>query len=331
MNTDIIVFVTFVIVALAIDLYAHKKDEPIPLKSAAIWSIFWIGIAMLFAGYLNWVHGPEMSSLFISGYVLEKTLSVDNLFVMAAIMSWFAVPDKYRHRILYWGVLGAIVFRLIFVMIGTSLLSLGPWVEMIFALAVAASAVMMLRADDNDNEIEDYSNHLACRMTRRLFKVYPKLHGHNFFVKSTDVDGEYNQSKPYWMATPLFLCVGVVELSDVMFAFDSVPAVIAVSREPLIIYSAMIFAILGLRTLYFVLEAMKDALVHLEKAVIILLFYIAGKLALNASTHLFGVGYKIDPTHSLFVVLIILGLGIIASFIFPEKKDEEHSTSQADA
>lgn len=322
MTTDIFVFVAFVIIALAIDLYAHKKDEPIPLKSAVIWSIFWVGVAMLFAGYLNWSHGPEISSLFISGYVLEKTLSVDNLFVIAAIMSWFAVPDQYRHRILYWGVLGAIIFRLIFVLIGTSLLSLGPWVEMVFALAVAASAVMMLRAGDDDDEIEDYSDHLACRITRRFFKVHPKLHGHDFFVKSTDVEGDHDKSKAFWMATPLFLCVGVVELSDVMFAFDSVPAVIAVSREPLIIYSAMIFAILGLRTLYFVLEAMKDALVHLEKAVIVLLFYIAAKLALNASIHLFGVGYKIDPTHSLFVVLGILSVGIIASFIFPEKNEE---------
>jgi tellurite resistance protein TerC len=326
---DILVFIAFVVIALAIDLYAHKKDEPIPLKSAAIWSMFWVAVAMLFAAYLYVFQGPEISSLFISGYVLEKTLSVDNLFVIAAIMSWFSIPDQYRHRILYWGVLGAIVFRLIFVLIGSSLLAFGPWVEMLFALAVAASAVMMLKGGDNDNEIEDYSEHLACRITRKFFKVYPKLYGSRFFVKSTDVEGVHDRSKAYWLATPLFLCVGVVELSDLMFAFDSVPAVIAVSREPLIIYSAMIFAILGLRTLYFVLEAMKDALVHLEKAVIVLLFYIAAKLALNASEHLFGFGYKIDPTHSLFIVLAILGVGIIASFLFSEKEDTPRN--QADA
>jgi len=329
MSIDILVFVAFVVVALAIDLYAHKTDAVIPLKSAVLWSLFWIAVAMGFAGYLYAAHGSETSSLFISGYVLEKTLSIDNLFVIAAIMSWFAVPDQYRHRILYWGVIGAVIFRLIFVLIGTSLLAFGPWVEMLFALGVAASAVMMIRSGGDDDEIQDYSDHLACRMTRKWFKVYPKLNGHDFFVKSTKVEGDHDRSKAYWMATPLFLCVGVVELSDVMFAFDSVPAVIAVSREPLIIYSAMIFAILGLRTLYFVLEAMKDALVHLEKAVIFLLFFIAAKLALNASLHIFGVGYNIDPTHSLIVVLVILSLGVIASFLFPEKEEDE-SNKQTD-
>jgi len=128
--------------------------------------------------------------------------------------------------------------------------------------------------------------------------------------------------KGTWFATPLLLCVFVVEISDVLFAFDSVPAVIAVSREPLIVYSAMMFAILGLRTMYFVLEALKRYLVHLEKAVVALLFFIAGKLALNATNHLFHHGYDIDPNTSLIIVMVVLGIGIVASIIFPEKEDD---------
>nr|MDM8794815.1 tellurium resistance membrane protein TerC [Klebsiella pneumoniae] len=140
-----------------IDLFMHRDDKPISLKSAALWSVFWVVVAMAFAGFLYIHHGAEVASLFVTGYALEKVLSVDNLFVMMAIFSWFAVPDRYRHRVLYWGIIGAIVFRGIFVAIGTSLLSLGPYVEVVFAIIVAWTAVMMLKSGDDDDEIEDYS------------------------------------------------------------------------------------------------------------------------------------------------------------------------------
>ncbi len=329
----VIVFAVLAIAAIAIDLYAHRADKPVPLKSAALWSVFWILVSLAFGGYLYLHHGAEIASLFITGYVLEKTLSVDNLFVMMAIFSWFAVPDKFRHRVLYWGIMGAIVFRGIFVVIGTGLLALGPWVEMVFAAVVAYTAVMMLRAGDDDDEIEDYSHHIAYRAVKRFFPIWPRLHGHNFFMRREQVQAELakpeNQGMSvtvgrtaYW-ATPLMLCLAVVEVSDVVFAFDSVPAVIAVSREPLIVYSAMIFAILGLRTMYFVLEALKKYLVHLEKAVIVLLFFIAGKLALNASAHIFHHDYTINPIYSLYVVLSVLTIGIVASVMFPAKDEQE--------
>lgn len=322
------VFVGLAFAALAIDLYSHRKDKPLTLTGASLWSIFWIAISLAFACFLYVSHGSEVASLFLTGYALEKVLSVDNLFVFMAIFAWFNVPDGYRHRVLYWGIVGAIVFRLIFVAIGTSLLSFGPWVEVIFAAVVAWTAVMMLKGSDS-NEDEDYSGHIAYRTARKLFPVWPKLHGHNFFVRRRDLQQELakaeNKSlslaKGALFATPLFLCLVVVEISDVMFAFDSVPAVIAVSREPLIVYSAMMFAILGLRTMYFVLEALKRYLVHLEKAVIALLFFIAGKLALNATDSLFSHGYHIDPNSSLFIVLFVLTIGIAASFIFPEKEE----------
>ncbi|KLU14392.1 MULTISPECIES: TerC/Alx family metal homeostasis membrane protein [Xenorhabdus] len=326
------VFIILSVGALFIDLFMHRHDKPVSLRSAALWSIFWIAIAFVFAGFLYVHHGAEAASLFVTGYALEKVLSVDNLFVIMAIFSWFAVPDRYRHRVLYWGIIGAIVFRGIFVAIGTSLLVLGPWVEIIFAVIVGWTAVMMLKSGGDDDEIEDYSQHLAYRLVKRFFPIWPKLRGHAFVLNQKEVGQELAKpenadvkvgraSKAALYATPLMLCLAVVELSDVMFAFDSVPAVIAVSREPLIVYSAMMFAILGLRTLYFVLEALKKYLVHLEKAVIVLLFFIAIKLGLNASEHIFHHGYSISATSSLFVVIGVLAAGILASLLFPQKEN----------
>lgn len=337
----IIVFLVLSVGAIAIDMYAHSDDKPIPLKSAALWSIFWVLISLGFAGYLRWHHGAEVASLFVTGYALEKVLSIDNLFVMMAIFSWFSVPDGYRHRVLYWGIMGAIVFRLIFVAIGTGLLMLGPWVEMAFAVIVGWTAVMMLKSGGDEEGIEDYSQHLAFRSVKKLFPVWPKLYGHKFLMTQKDVDHELTlpgneavevgrTGKAKFYATPLLLCLAVIELSDVMFAFDSVPAVIAVSREPLIVFSAMMFAILGLRTLYFVLEALKGYLVHLEKAVVALLFFIAAKLALNASDHIFAHGYNISATASLVVVLITLAIGIVASVMFPEKDESNNDTVTTD-
>lgn len=330
----VIVFLVLSIGAIFIDLFMHRNDQEISLKSAALWSVFWIIVAMIFALFLYIHHGSEVASLFVTGYALEKVLSVDNLFVMMAIFSWFSIPDRYRHRVLYWGIIGAIIFRAIFVMIGTSLLSLGPYVELIFALIVAWTAIMMLKNNGDSDEIEDYSQHLAYRLVKRFFPIWPKLSGHAFLLTQKEVDLELQKpenkevtigrgTKAMLYATPLMLCVAVVELSDVMFAFDSVPAIIAVSREPLIVYSAMMFAILGLRTLYFVLEALKKYLSQLEKAVIVLLFFIAIKLGLNATDHIWHHGYSLSATTSLYVVLGVLVLGVVASLIFPDNSGEE--------
>lgn len=326
------VFVGLALAALLLDMVTHRDAKPITLAGASIWSLFWVAISLAFAGFLYVQHGPEVASLFVTGYALEKVLSVDNLFVFMAIFAWFKVPDGLRHRILYWGIIGAIVFRGVFVAIGTGLLAFGPWVEIVFALIVAWTAVMMLKGGDDDDEEEDYSKHIAYRFAKKLFPVWPKLYGKHFFVSRKKLEVEVQKpenaglslaAKGAIFATPLFLCLVVVEVSDVLFAFDSVPAVIAVSREPLIVYSAMLFAILGLRTLYFVLEALKRYLVHLEKAVIVLLFFIAGKLGLNATDHLFHHGVSIEPNTSLFIVLGVLAVGILASVLFPGKPETQ--------
>lgn len=345
-----IIFILLLFSAFALDWYAHKNDHPISLKNAVWWSMFWVGISMIFGMYLWIRYGSDTASLFFTGYALEKVLSVDNLFVIMAIFSWFKIPDPYRHRVLYWGIFGAIIFRLVFVAVGTGLLALfGTYLESVFALLIAWSAWLMLGNIDKQNApLEDYSDHMAYRWVHRFFPVWPQLYQNRFFLRNRELrrarelypevcvefagEDVYHpkKSRPrklkqgQWVATPLFLCLAVIELSDVMFAFDSVPAVIAVSREPLIIYSAMIFAIMGLRTLYFVLEALKDWLVHLEKAVVILLFFIAFKLLLSVSDHIWGHGLVVSANASLVTVMIVLATGIGASFVLPEH-GEPHS------
>lgn len=328
------VFIGLAATALIIDLFAHRDDRDVSLKSAALWSVFWILCALAFAGFLYVHHDAEIASLFLTGYALEKVLSVDNLFLIMAIFSWFKIPNAYRHRVLYWGIMGAIVFRGIFVAIGTSLLALGPWVEVLFAVVVFWTAIMMLKQKNSTEEIEDYSNHLASRLVRKFFPVWPKLVGHKFFISSKTAEEELKKPANHKLqviikkgaiyATPLFLCTAVIELSDIMFAFDSVPVIIAVSREPLIVYSAMMFAILGLRTLYFVLEALRRYLVHLEKAIIFLLFFVSLKLLLNATDHIWAHGVTITAIQSLYVVLASLAIGIVASVIFPGKHKHHH-------
>ena len=324
-----VVFGIVALFALSVDIWVHRKDKPIALKSAIMWTLFWIAVSMCFALFLYVHFNGQVASLFLAGYLFEQALSVDNLFVMMAIFAWFKIPEQFCHRVLYWGVLGAIFFRLLFVLIGSALFAMGPVVEFLFALLVAASGFMMLRKkDDASEENADYSHHFAFRAVRLFFPVFPRLVGHSFFISQEHVKAEMQKPENHGLvlkrhgpifATPLFLCLAVIETTDVMFAFDSVPAVIAVSREPLIVYSAMLFAVLGLRSMYFVLDAMRQYLIHLEKAVTILLFFIAFKLAAGASLHLFGFGLDISVYASLGVIAVILGLGIVASFIFPDK------------
>lgn len=331
----VIIFSVLALLALCVDIYAHRGDEPIALPSAIKWTLFWIVVGLCFAIFLYWHFNAQIASLYLAGYLFELALSVDNLFVMMAIFAWFKIPDKYCHRVLYWGVLGAIFFRLVFVVIGSALFAMGPVVELLFALLVAVSGFMMLRKKDDDNTHNDFSHHFAYKAVRAFIPVYPRLVGHSFFLSKAHVDEELKQEynkdlilkrTGKYFATPLFLCLVIIETTDIMFAFDSVPAVIAISREPLIVYSAMIFAVMGLRSMYFVLDALRKYLVHLEKAVTILLFFIAFKLGASALLHLTGFGLDIDVYTSLLVIAVILGLGVIASFIFPNKDQNKTNT-----
>ena len=299
-------FALLVAIALLVDLYAHRADKAISMRDAGLWSAFWILLSLAFAAYIANAHGKDHSALFLAGYFLEKSLSVDNLFVFIAIFSSFAIRDALQHRVLYYGILGALFMRLVFIGAGTSLVLLGKWVLAIFGLFVLWSAWKMWKSSqEKSEELEDYSNHWSVRFARRLFPVHPQLVGHNFF---THVDGVLH-------CTPLFLCLVAVEIADIMFAFDSVPAVIAVTHEPFLVYTSNIFAILGLRSLYFLLAAANRFLCHLEKAVIAVLVFIGMKMLLDVVDIV-----HISPMFSLAVVLGLLALGIAASYFFPEKE-----------
>lgn len=324
----VIIFTALAFLGLVIDLFAHRADKPVSLKAASFWSLFWIFIGISFGMFLYYYYNADVAALYFAGYALEMSLSVDNLFSIMAVFSWFSVKSAYTHRVLYWGIIGAVIFRLLFVLVGTALFSLGAYVEIVFALLVALSAILMMTKKENE-EISDFSTHPAYKLVKFFIPLYPKLYGHNFFISKKHVEQELLKEenkgiklkrKGLFFATPLFLCLAIVETSDLMFAVDSVPAVIAVSKDPFIVYSCMIFAIMGLRSMYFILDALKNSLVHLEKAVIALLFFIAFKLFASASLHLFGFGFEIGIQTSLVVIASVLAIGIIASFLIPKKK-----------
>jgi tellurite resistance protein TerC len=307
----LVLFLAGVAVCLFVDLHAHRRDEAVSAKRALCMSCCWIGLTLCFALYIALTHGKEDAMLFLAGYLLEESLSVDNLFVIMAIFASFAIKDEFQHRVLYYCILGAVVLRMIFVAAGSSLIVLfGPYALAGFGFFVLWSAWKMWQQMGKDKEeIEDYTNHWAVAWTQKIFPVHNKLDGHNFFVKVQE------GVRLVHKATPLFLCLVVVEISDVMFAFDSVPAVIAITRDPFLVYTSNIFAILGLRSLYFLLAAAKRFLCHLEKAVIVILVYIGLKMLLDVA----GV-IHMSPMFSLAVVFLLLTGGVLASLVWPGKE-----------
>ena len=327
----IAIFVAVVSFSVWLDLRLHKDSEDISIPNAVAWSLFWIFLAIAFFFYLKVRFGEEYADLFMAGYILEKSLSVDNLMVFVAIFASFGIKGALQHRVLYFGILGAVVFRMLFIAFGTTLFGLSTWIEFVFAAIVAWTGWKMLSGVGEDKEIEDYSDHWSVRLTQKLVPIFPRLHGHHFVVSHGHVKTVVEQDSSVSVAreatvyaTPMLLCLVCIEVSDIIFAFDSVPAVIAITREPVLVYSAVIFAILGLRSLYFVLAAAQKYLVHLDKAVAALLFFIAFKLALQASNHLFHwPGFSISANLSLMIILGTLAVGVIASLLFPEKNEAE--------
>lgn len=279
-------FLLSVAMLVAVDVSSHKRGEAVSLSSAIKWTVIYIAAAGLFAVHLYSSHGSEPASLFITGYTLEKVLAFDNLFVFSLIFSYFKLPEADRHAALHWGIMGAVVFRLIFVALGVGSLALfGPFMELVFAAIIAYTIYLIITSDEED---ADYNN---AWYVVRLRRVFPNV---SIFI----------------------ITICVIEVSDVMFAFDSVPAIIAVTRDPLLVYTSMIYAILGLRSMYFVIEALKKYLTYLDQTIIVVLAFISAKLAAHA---LFG--YKLEPTHSLVIVLSILVVGTTLSLLKPEKEN----------
>ena len=347
-TVTVIIFMAAFVVSLIIDLVQHKNSEEISLANATGWSIFWILLSLGFYAWLRWgmhstgdgvaLTAPQseaFANLFLTGYVLEKVLSVDNLIVFIAVFKFFDIKDVLQHKILYYGILGAIIFRGIFVGIGSAMLHvMGPWAEIIFGAAIGYAAYQMLTSEEDEDGDPDYENMFLVKMFNKVYPIFPGLVGNRFLLSADEAKAEAKSTKSDFkvgkgikrLMTPAMVCLLVIEGSDVMFAFDSVPAVIAVTREPLLVYSAMIFAILGLRSLYFVLVALTKYLVHLEKAVLWVLVFISLKMFLTAAK-----GFEIDLLDhnvSLFIVLGMISMGVIASFIWPETNDEDEEEEE---
>lgn len=307
--TTLFVFTLILTIGIASDLYAHRNSTEISFQDATVWSIIWVLLSVGFSGYLALFEGQSVAQDFITGYILEKVLSVDNLFVFMAVFAWFKLSTLMAHRVLYWGILGAIFFRLMFVLLGTTIMEFSHWVEVVFGLIVIYTGYKLLTVEQAEEE--DFSKHLAYRLAKKFLPVTDKQHGNKFFIKETASDS----MKLVWKATPLFLCLIVIEMSDILFAFDSVPAILAITKETDIVWYAMILAMCGLRTMYFMLDALKRYFIYLEKAVILILFFIGGKLVINSIDNMYQMGYNIGNNESLTFIVLTLVTSIILSAI----------------
>ena len=291
-------FNLFVAIMLVLDLGVfHRRSKEIKVKEALIWTAVWIGLALIFNGWVYIYHGKEKGLEFLTGYLIEKSLSIDNIFVIILIFSYFKVPPQYQHKVLFWGIMGALVMRAIFIFAGISLLHRFHWIIYIFAGLLIYTGVRMLV--QKEKEINPESSFVV-RIYRRLFKVTPQYHGNKFFVRI--------QKQTF--ATPLFLVVLMVEASDLIFAVDSIPAVLGVSTDEFIVYTSNVFAILGLRSLYFALAHMHSYFAYLKVGLSLILIFVGVKMCIAEF-------YKIPTYIALLVIVLILGLAILYSVLHP--------------
>ncbi len=322
-NLFFIIFMVFVVVMLTLDLTVfHKKDHVVGVKEAALQTAMWVALAMGFAALLffhaEWVHGRSVSDFaslaelnayrhetaeqFLAGYFLEESLSIDNIFVMIMIFVSFGIKREYYHRVLFWGIFGAIVLRFIFIFALGALVTKFSWLLAIFGVILIYSGIKMFR-DKGDEKI-DTANHPAVRFASRFFPVTTQVNGHNFFTK---INGRNYM-------TPLFLVLLVIEFSDIIFAVDSIPAVFSVTTDPFIVYFSNIFAIMGLRSLFFLLSDITDKFWLLKYGLGALLCFIGVKMI----GHEF-FGLSISTMASLMVILGILVFSILFSLLIPHK------------
>ena len=307
-------FNLFVLAMLALDLGVfHRKAHAVSLKEATVWSVVWISLAMLFnvGIYLFWdtlapssaYSNGDAALAFFTGYLIEKSLSVDNIFVFVLIFTYFSVPPQYQHRVLFWGILGALVMRAALILVGAALIKEFHWIIWIFGAFLIFTGVKM--AFHKNEEVHPENNPLI-RLFRRIMPVTAEYQGSRFFVRQA---GKL-------MATPLFLVLLMVESTDLVFAVDSIPAIFAVSQDPLIVYTSNVFAILGLRSLYFLLAGVMDKFYYLKLGLSVVLTFVGVKMLMpDLSLLLTGVSYKIPTAVSLGVVAGILAVAVVASLL----------------
>jgi tellurite resistance protein TerC len=292
-------FMGLVVVLLALDLGVfHRGSHEIGVRESLALSSFYITVGLAFGGYVWWQIGQQAGIEYLTGFVVEKSLAMDNIFVIAMIFGFFAVPRKYQHRVLFWGILGVIVLRAIMIGLGAALVANYGWVLYIFAAFLILTGLKMLWWSDH---AMDLSNNPLLRFVRRRFNVTDRIHGEAFFVRLPTATG-----KMATFATPLFLALVTIEIADVIFAVDSVPAIFAITTDPFIVYTSNIFAILGLRALYFALAAILHRFAYLKQALAILLVFIGSKIFV---ADLFG-WTKFPPEWSLAITFAILAVGI---------------------
>ena len=311
-------FLIFVLFMLALDLGVfNRKSHVVSFKEATIWSIVWVTLALtfnfIFYNYATSKFGAEIGKQaaleFLTGYVLEYSLSIDNILVFVLVFSYFGIPAKYKHRVLFYGILGALIFRAIFIALGSALMQF-HWIIYIFGAFLIITGIKMFFS--SSEEIEPEKNFLI-RVFRRFMPVTHEINGKDFFIMK---DGIRH-------ATPLFIALLFLEATDIIFAVDSVPAIFAVTKEPLIVFTSNIFAILGLRSMYFMLAGVINKFHLLKYGLAIVLVFVGLKMVwLNP---LYGGHFPI--TWSLAIILGTILLSVVASLIFPPKEELVHETS----
>ncbi|MEJ5166395.1 MAG: TerC family protein [Thermoanaerobaculia bacterium] len=299
-------FGVIVVFMLFLDLFVfHKKAHEVKRKEALIWSIFWIMVALLFCAGIFIFEGRDKALMFLTGYIIEKSLSMDNLFVIYLIFLYFSIEPKYQHRVLFWGIIGAILTRAFFIFVGLALIKYLHWIIYVFGAFLILTGLKMLIKKEEKVKPEQ---NIIYRFFKKFFPVTPEVKDQNFFFKKVGLAG-----KKVTYATPLFLCLLAVESTDIVFAVDSIPAIIAITRDPFIVYTSNIFAILGLRALYFLLASLIQSLRFLKQGLAIILVFLGIKMSFHFDF--------ITPVFSLTFVLSILLIVAILSIIFPYRKN----------
>jgi tellurite resistance protein TerC len=309
-------FNAFVLGMLAIDLGVfHRSAHEVSVKEAAIWSAVWVTLALGFNYGIYHFMGPQAGLEFLTGYLIEKALSVDNIFVIVLIFSYFQVPPRYQHRVLFWGILGALLMRGVMIAAGAVLIERFHWIIYVFGAFLVFTGIRMALQEEHD--IEPDSNPVI-RLVRRFVPVTPVYHGQNFFVREATVAGGALRR----VATPLFVVLVLVETTDLIFAVDSIPAIFAVTTDPFLVYTSNVFAILGLRSLYFLLAGVIHRFHYLKLGLAVVLVFVGAKMLLVDV-------YKVPIGISLGVIALVLTTSVVASLVFP-RQAEEHDPVEHD-
>ena len=306
-------FFIFVSCLLALDLGVfNRKDHVFSFKESVGWSLVWITISCLFGGWV-WFHfGPELGSQWFTAYVLEKSLSVDNLFVISLIFTFFGTPAKYQHRALFWGIIGAIMFRAAFILGGVAIVTQFSWILYLFGAFLIYSGIKIIFTNEEEAEIEENK---AVKLFKKHFNIYPNYDGHNFFTKEGQSTFLHSSAKKLRsIPTLLFVVLLMIETTDILFAVDSIPAALGVSKNAFILYSSNIMAVLGLRALYFVLLSIMDKFWLLKYGIGLVLTFIGVKMLGEHWLH-------ISSNLSLFITLGLLTGSVLLSLVIKPKEN----------